>query len=57
LAAGIFGRVQNKTAWMAEYFRPLAALIKNGKFRWERYEEHDVRVTMLGDTAVVASWI
>ena len=39
---------------MAEYFRPLAALIKNGKFRWERYEERDVCVTMLGDTAVVA---
>jgi len=38
---------------MAGYFRPLAALIKVGKFRWERYDEHDVRVTMLGDTAVV----
>lgn len=50
----ILGRVQNKAAWMAEYFRPPAALIKSGKFRWERYEERDVRVTMLGDTAVVA---
>jgi len=49
----ILGHVQDKPAWMAEYFRPLAALIKVGKFRWERYDEHDVRVTMLGDTAVV----
>jgi hypothetical protein len=49
----ILGHVQNKAAWMAEYFRPLAALIKGGKFRWERYEERDVRVTMWGDTAVV----
>jgi uncharacterized protein DUF4440 len=49
----ILGHVQDKPAWMAEYFRPLAALIKVGKFRWERYDEHDMRVTMLGDTAVV----
>jgi len=49
----IFGRVQDKTSWMNEYFRPLAALIKSGKFRWERYEERDVRVTMVGGTAVV----
>jgi len=49
----IFGHVQDKSAWMSEYFRPLAALIKVGKFRWERYDERDVRVAMLGDTAVV----
>jgi hypothetical protein len=49
----ILGHVQDKPAWMAEYFRPLAALIKVGKFRWERYDEHDVHVTMLRDTAVV----
>ena len=49
----IFGHVQNKAAWMAEYFRPLASLLKTGKFRWERYEESDVRVTMVGQTAVV----
>lgn len=49
----ILGHVQDKPAWMSDYFRPLAALIKVGKFRWERYDELDVRVTMLGDTAVV----
>lgn len=49
----IFGHVQNKAAWMAEYFRPLAFLQKTGKFRWERYEESDVQVTILGPTAVV----
>ena len=49
----ILGHVQDKSAWMAEYFRPLAALTKAGKFRWERYDERDVRVVMLGDTAVV----
>src|ERR1700694_6057882 len=49
----IFGHVQEKAAWMSEYFRPLASLLKSGKFRWEQYEETDVRITMLGDTAVV----
>ena len=49
----ILGHVQDKSAWMAEYFRPLAALIKAGKFRWERYDERDVRIVMLGETAVV----
>ena len=49
----IFGHVQDKSTWMVEYFRPLAALTKAGKFRWERYDERDVRVVVLGDTAVV----
>lgn len=53
LQTDIFGRVQNKATWMSEYFRPLASLQKAGKFRWERYEESDVQVTMLGQTAVV----
>lgn len=49
----IFGHVQDKTACMSDYFRPLAALIKGGKFRWQQYDEQDVRVTVFGDTAVV----
>jgi len=49
----IFGYVQDKSAWLNEYFRPLAGLIKAGKFRWEVYDERDVRIRMLGDTAVV----
>jgi Domain of unknown function (DUF4440) len=49
----IFGHVHDKARWMSEYFRPLAALQKAGKFRWEQYEETDERITMLGNTAVV----
>jgi hypothetical protein len=49
----IFGHVQDKDHWMSEYFRPLSALLKAGKFRWEQYEETDERITMLGNTAVV----
>ena len=49
----ISGYVQDKSAWLNEYFRPLAALIKTGKFRWDNYEEKDVQTRTLGDTAIV----
>jgi ketosteroid isomerase-like protein len=49
----ISGYVQDKSTWLSEYFRPLAQLIKAGKFRWEVYEEKDVQVRIFGDTAVV----
>lgn len=49
----ISGYVQDKSAWLNEYFRPLAALMKAGKFRWDAYEEKDIQVRMFGDGAVV----
>jgi uncharacterized protein YdeI (BOF family) len=49
----ISGYVQDKSAWLNEYFRPLAVLIKAGKFRWDIYEEKDVQIRTIGDTAIV----
>jgi uncharacterized protein (TIGR02246 family) len=49
----IFGYVQNKTTWVNEYFRPLAELIKAGKFHWEAFDEKDLQIRLYGDTAVV----
>lgn len=49
----IFGRVQNKAEWLTDYFKPLAALIKTGQFRWEVWEEKDLQVRHFGDVAVV----
>jgi len=49
----ISGYVQDKSAWLNEYFRPLAALIKAGRFRWDTYEEKDVQTRTLGDTVIV----
>ena len=49
----ISGYVQDKSAWLNEYFRPLAALMKAGKFRWDAYEEKDVQIRSFGDTAIV----
>jgi ketosteroid isomerase-like protein len=49
----VSGYVQDRSTWLNEYFRPLAMLIKAGRFRWDTYEENDVQIHMLGDTAVV----
>jgi Domain of unknown function (DUF4440) len=53
LQTDIAGYVQDKTAWLNEYARPLADLIKAGKFRWEVYDPKDVQIRMYGDAAVV----
>lgn len=49
----ISGYVQNKTTWLNEYFKPLAELIKAGKFHWDVFDERDVQIRMHRDTAVV----
>ena len=41
LQTDISGYVQDKTTWLNEYFKPLAELIKAGKFRWEVYDRKD----------------
>jgi ketosteroid isomerase-like protein len=53
LQTDIAGYVQDKTDWLNEYAKPLAALIKAGKFRWEIYDPKDVQIRMYGDAAVV----
>lgn len=53
LQTDISGYVQDKTTWLNEYFKPLAELIKAGKFRWEVFEQKDVQIRMYGDCAVV----
>lgn len=49
----ISGHVQDKATWFKEYFDPVAALIKAGKFRWEVYEQKDLQFRVYGDSAVV----
>jgi uncharacterized protein (TIGR02246 family) len=53
LQTDISGYVQDKATWLNEYFKPLAELIKAGKFRWEVYERKDEQLRMYGDCAVV----
>jgi len=53
LQTDIAGVVQDKETWLKNYFIPLAELIKAGKFRWEIYDEKDVKVRIHGDTGIV----
>ena len=49
----INGYRQDKTRWLNEYFRPLADLIKAGKFHWDEYERKNLQFRFYGDCAVV----
>lgn len=49
----ISGYRQDKTTWLNEYFRPLADLIKAGKFHWDEYERQNLQFRFYGDCAVV----
>lgn len=53
LQTDIWGRIQDKNAWLDEYYKPLAALIKAGKARWEVYEQKDLQFRFYGNSAVV----
>jgi len=53
LQTDIFGRVQNKSEWLADYFKPLAALIKAGQFHWDLWEEKNVQIRQFGDVVIV----
>jgi|SRR5579859_733871 len=53
LQTDINGYRQDKTTWLNEYFRPLAALIKAGKFHWDEYERKNLQFRFYGDCAVV----
>jgi ketosteroid isomerase-like protein len=53
LQTDIEGRVQDKTTWLNEYMKPLAALIKAGTARWDVYEQKDLNFRFYNDCAVV----
>ena len=53
LQTDISGHVQDKATWMKEYFKPIAELIKAGKFHWDIYERKDLQFRIYGTSAVV----
>jgi len=54
LQTDVSGHVQDKQAWLKEYFGPLAPLLKSGETRCARFDRSDIVVRDLGDTMVVA---
>jgi len=49
----INGYRQDKTTWLNEYFKPLADLIKAGKFHWDEFERTNIEFRFYGHCAIV----
>ncbi|HET7206801.1 MAG TPA: nuclear transport factor 2 family protein [Terriglobales bacterium] len=49
----INGYRQDKTTWLNEYFKPLADLIKAGKFHWDEFERTNLQFRFYGHCAIV----
>jgi TonB family protein len=49
----VSGKIQDKQAWLNEYYRPLAPLLKSGKTQLATYDRSDVVVRDFGDRVVV----
>ena len=54
LQTDVSGHVQDKQAWLNEYYRPLALLLKSGETRCATFDRSNIVVRDLGDTVVVA---
>ena len=54
LQTSVSGKVQDKQAWLNEYFRPLAPSLRSGETRVTTFDRSDIVVRDFGDTVVVA---
>ena len=54
LQTDISGNVEDKQAWLNEYYRPMAPLLKSGETRLATFDRSDIVVRDLGDTFIVA---
>ena len=54
LQTDVKGKVTDKQAWLNEFYRPMAPLLKSGKTRYVTFERSDIVVRDFGDTIVIA---
>jgi ketosteroid isomerase-like protein len=54
LQTDVSGNVQDKQAWLNEYYGPLAPLLKSGETRCATFDRSDLVVRDFGDTVVIA---
>ena len=54
LQTDVNGSIQDKQAWLAEYYRPMVPLLRSGEMRLATYDRGDFVVRDFGDTVVVA---
>lgn len=53
LQTDVYGNVQNKATWIAEYYMPLAERIKSGGLEMDAPKSSDLQVRRYGNVAVV----
>ncbi len=49
----VYGKVQDKAAWLAEYYKPIVAGMKTGEFKWELFERKIEQIRLYGNVAVL----
>ena len=54
LQTSVSGKVQDKQAWLKEYFGPLAPSLRSGETRLTTFDRSDIVVRDFGDTFIVA---
>ena len=54
LQTDVSGHIQDKQAWLNEYFRPLAPLLRSGETRITTFDRSDIVVRDFGDSFIVA---
>jgi ketosteroid isomerase-like protein len=54
LQTSVWGKIQDKQAWLNEYFRPMALLLRSGETSLTTFDRSDIVVRDFGDTVVVA---
>ena len=53
LQTDVLGNVQDKSHWLAEYYLPLAHLIRTGGLKLEIVKSNDVRIRLYKNVAVI----
>ena len=53
LQTDVNGKVQDKAAWLTEYYRPIVAHMKSGEFKWEVFERKVEQIRLFGNVAVL----
>ncbi len=53
LQTDVNGKVQDKSAWLAEYYMPIVERMKARQFKWDVLERKDSQVRRYGNVAVL----
>lgn len=53
LQTDVNGRVQDKKAWLDEYYKPLSRKMRSGEFRWDAFARSDMKTRVFNDVVVV----